>query len=302
MITVRVTAGSETDVESALRLLTQNVPVAYRDRQIQENLTAARNGELPLQGLLLAERDGKPVGAMLSIEQEGGCGSLWPPEVVGEDEEAVDALMQASINRLLAADNVILQSILDPKDRVGRERLERNGIPYLTDLIFMDHVFSQEPPISPETRLEYETYTSATHHRFVELLGLTYGGTLDCPELEGIRSAEEALASHRASGEFHPEYWRLYRETGRDVGVVLLAKHPDQWAWELVYMGVAPEERGRGWGERMLQEAIAGLPQERPQRIFLAVDTRNHYALKAYEALDFQVIDRRALHLRLQRR
>ena len=46
------------------------------------------------------------------------------------------------------------------------------------------------------------------------------------------------------SGDFDPARWKLYRVAGKDAGVLLVNAHPDQAAWEVVYVGVAHDCRG----------------------------------------------------------
>ena len=241
------------------------------------------------------------MGAILTIIQPGATGSIWPPEVLDSDDDVADALVEAAIDHLTAADVEIIQSIVDREEHAGRRILTRNGVPYLTDLVFMERRLDHNWPRDSGPSLAYICYEKGTHDRFVAMLEQSYQATLDCPELDGARTAEQALASHRAAGGVVPEFWRLYRSGGVDAGVLLLSEHPDQQAWELVYMGVAPSCRGRGLGRRMLLDALPSLPQRDSWTVFLAVDSRNRYACETYERLGFRTLATRALHLRLRR-
>ncbi len=297
MVTVQPAVGDDIDI--ALRFLTQQLPAEEQRQQIAATLSAAAAGELSLDGLLLARRDHRPVGALLTLLQDGGCASLWPPEVaVEQDVDVADALLQSAIGRLSSANVTFIQSIVEREELEGRRLLDKNGVPYLTDLVFMERNLNLAMP-ECGAELEFITYDQQTHRQFVDLLQRTYRATLDCPELDGMRTAEQALEGHRGTGTLHPEYWRLFRRDGNDVGVLLLSEHADQRAWELVYMGVAPEARGKGIGRDMLAMTLPLLPQQTSPTIFLAVDARNHYATAAYERIGFEVIATRALHLRL---
>ncbi len=290
----------DNDVEIALGFLTQHLPAAEQREQIAAALESAESGELSLDGLLLARRKDRPVGVMFTILQTEGIASLWPPEVAqGENADVADALMQTGIERLSEAGVSIMQAIVECDEFSGRQILTRNGLPYLTDLVFMERPLNQSLPDAADPELEFVTYQDETHDRFVNLLRESYRATFDCPELDGVRTAEQALAGHRATGEFDPEFWRLFRLDGRDVGVLLISAHSAQQAWELVYMGVVPEARGVSLGRRMLTATIPRLCTENFRTIFLAVDTRNRYALNAYERLGFVTVATRALHLQL---
>lgn len=299
MITVRPAVGP--DVEAAVRLLMQQVPQADRQQHVANALASAAHGELVLDDLLIGYRDAEPVGAILTVIQPGQTASIWPPEVANADDEMADALVAAAVRHLEAAGVTIIQSILEPDDHSGRQLLTRNGIGYLTDLLFMERNLDHHWPQDTRPPLKSVVYSTETHDRFVALLEQTYQATLDCPELDGIRTAEQALASHQAAGRFAAETWRLYCIDGVDAGVLLLSEHPDQRAWELVYMGVGPSCRGEGLGWRMLLDALPKLPRTAADTVFLAVDCRNRYASATYERLGFSALATRALHLYLTR-
>ena len=81
-------------------------------------------------------------------------------------------------------------------------------------------------------------------------------GTLDCARrLNGVRDIDDVVNGYQATGVFCPEKWQFVRSDGRDVGVLLLADHPKAKHWELMYMGLIPEVRGRGWGRQITRYA-----------------------------------------------
>jgi ribosomal protein S18 acetylase RimI-like enzyme len=67
--------------------------------------------------------------------------------------------------------------------------------------------------------------------------------------------------------------------------------------WEVVYLGLTPEARGRGLGRAAVSHAVE-LARTHAHLIELAVDVRNRPALKLYESTGFQIVDRRAVHIR----
>jgi hypothetical protein len=54
---------------------------------------------------------------------------------------------------------------------------------------------------------------------FHETLMRTYEGPGDCPELCGLRTADEVVAGYRAQGQFDPGNWWLAGAGGAPVGV-----------------------------------------------------------------------------------
>jgi hypothetical protein len=75
---------------------------------------------------------------------------------------------------------------------------------------------------------------------------------------------------------------------------LLLADHPDDDQWELVYMGIIPAARGRGWGLQITRHAqwLTGCAARR--RLILAVDAANQPAVAMYAAAGFQTWNRRS--------
>jgi len=80
--------------------------------------------------------------------------------------------------------------------------------------------------------------------------------------------------------------------------VLLLADHPSARHWELVYMGLVPEARGRGWGRQITQHAQLMARRAGVDRIVLAVDAANSPALEMYRAAGFEKWDRRHVLVR----
>ncbi|MGD0899924.1 MAG: GNAT family N-acetyltransferase [Thermoguttaceae bacterium] len=148
----------------------------------------------------------------------------------------------------------------------------------------------------PTTNLEFEPWSAAEHGRLSSIVEATYAETLDCPALDGIRNVEDVLAGYRLTGVFDPRRWLIVRRKGMDVGCLILADFPVQDTWELVYMGVVREARGRGWGRQIARRAqwMAGLSGR--LRLVLAVDARNTPALKMYAAAGFQEWDQRSVY------
>jgi ribosomal protein S18 acetylase RimI-like enzyme len=89
------------------------------------------------------------------------------------------------------------------------------------------------------------------------------------------------------------------RNAGKDVGVLLLADHPQGRHWELMYMALVPEARGRGWGRQITHYAQWLARGANVERVLVAVDVANTPAVKMYRDCGFEVWDRRAVFVRL---
>jgi hypothetical protein len=131
------------------------------------------------------------------------------------------------------------------------------------------------------------------------LVERTYQGSLDCPALDGVRRIADVLEGYRAIGIFDPTRWIIARHREQDIGCLLLADHPRDHQWELVYMGVVPEARGHGWGVAIARHAQWLARQAGRKRLVLAVDAANLPAIAVYAAAGFVTWDHRSVYLRI---
>src|SRR4029078_3835498 len=145
------------------------------------------------------------------------------------------ALLTSLAFRVEAQGAQFTQCLVDPEDAATPAVLERGGISYGTELLLLSRPLLRDsgPPLPSD--ISFESYSPSLHSAFASLVERTYAGTRDCPVLATVRGGEDSLAAHRATGEFVPSAWRLYRRGGRDIGVLLLAEHPDRDTWEVAY-------------------------------------------------------------------
>jgi ribosomal protein S18 acetylase RimI-like enzyme len=114
-----------------------------------------------------------------------------------------------------------------------------------------------------------------------------------------VRSLDEILAGHQAQGVYDPDRWWVALRQGRPAGVLILAEMPDAPAWDISYVGVVPEERGRGVGRELTCKALHEAHAGGATWVTLSVDSRNGPAWKLYEGLGFRPHDRREVFLAL---
>jgi ribosomal protein S18 acetylase RimI-like enzyme len=94
----------------------------------------------------------------------------------------------------------------------------------------------------------------------------------------------------------------IARRGQRDVGCLLLADHPLQNQWELVYMGIVPEARGMRLGLAVTRHAQRLAHGAGRERLVLAVDAANAPALELYRRAGFLAWDQRRVFLKIFRR
>ena len=127
----------------------------------------------------------------------------------------------------------------------------------------------------------------------IDALETSYQDTLDCPELCGLRTMNDVVDSHQASGDFNPSRWHLVYKDNQPAGCCLLTHMPQSNSVELVYLGIAPIARGLGLGRSLLQYAINQLGPLDIAEVTCAVDNRNDPAINVYKSLGFERFDAR---------
>ncbi|QOJ15361.1 MAG: GNAT family N-acetyltransferase [Planctomycetia bacterium] len=216
------------------------------------------------------------------------------PGRAGVDSHAQLLTLQALLADLRDSDITHVQVLLEPDDIERAHLLRTAGLRRMTALQYQ-HVDLRRPaaPCAIPGNAEWVSVESAGDARFCDIIGRTYEGTMDCPELAGFRTVADAYAGHVASREAGPYSWELLELGGAPVGVVLVSSGETAGSAELVYCGVVTAQRGRGAGDLLVARAIERARSGRATRLVLAVDDRNAPALRLYARHGLKAIARR---------
>lgn len=267
-------------------------------KQLSEMQMAVESGEVPLDDLLVALVDDRPIGAILAVRRAGGMAFVWPPATIDDTGGMARLLLQTIAQRLDSGGTQFAQCLLETDDAAAKTVMNDGGFPYLTDILLLNR--SVAAPADPlANALTTTAYEDETHGLFVQVMESTFDGTLDCPSLTRLRRGDEALAAHRASGGFDPALWQVFHSPDGTVGVLLCVEHSERRVREIAYMGVVPHARGRGIGRAMLCHTLEQARRADCDFLEVAVDACNRYALEIYRHLGFSVERRMAVHLRL---
>jgi ribosomal protein S18 acetylase RimI-like enzyme len=202
---------------------------------------------------------------------------------------AVGELLETVCSQFASRNIQLAQALLDPGDEPGRRVLESHGFVRMAELIYLNALIRR--PLSPPALagdLLVLNYAPETHALFAQAIGASYEKSLDCPGLNGVRNIEDIIAGHKVSGEFDPRHWYVLCQRGAQgkeevpLGVLLINRLPRGESAELVYLGLAPAARGRGFGEWMMRRAFTTAASMGVARLSLAVDSLNAPALKLY--------------------
>lgn len=239
------------------------------------------------------------VGAAWLRTLPGRVSSVTAPQTAAEAPEGTGAaLLCEAANVAQARDSAFVQALAEADDARARADFTAAGFEHPTDLLFLVAECQSGFDEPPRADLEWLAYRPERHRRLADLVERTYIDSRDCPQLDGVRAIDDVLAGYRATGQFDPDRWLIAVENGRDVGCLLLADHPHDDQWELVYLGVTPEFRGRGYGSALTHHALSMARRASRARVVLAVDAANRPAIEIYRRSGFETWERRAIYLR----
>lgn len=260
-----------------------HVPAAQRIERIGHGLQMLQLGAIDPRGVFIARQAGGIVAVQVCVALGGASTLFWLPTT---EDGVADALVQAGLDWARSNGCKIAQALAGRGDEPLMGPLIRRGFLGVTRLRQMVRDLTDLPYSSLEL-LQFASYASVPPELFAATLNRTYEGTLDCPEMNDERTIDDVVAGHKAQGAFHPDMWWLAYHGADPIGVIMLSQMPNGWMWELAYLGITAEWRGRGFGRSMAVHAMQTLRERGAFRLVLAVDERNTPALRLYESLGF---------------
>lgn len=259
--------------------------------------------EAAWSGLLIAADDTTPQetapsAAVWVQRQPGHTARLWPPH---SHSPRAPSLLRGALRWAATQDLRIVQTVIDSADEPAAARLRENGLPQLVDLLYLAAQPNPEQRQAlfasvPRPGVGFASIGDLPSPRLASLMRQIEDRSLDCPELHGTLSPEQAIEGFRHQGQYAPQHWCILRDQDRDAGVLLLAPHPQTSCWELMYMGILPAWRGLGLGRELIAEALRRTLRGGAERLLLSVDARNQPARALYAQAGFSQFARRGLH------
>lgn len=277
----------------ALRTLHAGLPAEKQDELVLVLSQAPLTDEAYWRGLLMAGSVADPAGAAWLQPLPGNFAVYWPPAA---SSPAARELFRAVGEVADAQRWPLVQLLAREDDEWNAELLEAGQFVRLARLDYMAVEPRRE---AAADGVEFVDRAGEHPRRLASLLEQTFVGTRDCPQLEGLRDLGDTVAGYRAQGAHDPALWYILRTAEQDAGVLLLTRHPASGNWELIYMGIVPEFRGMGLGQRIVRYAIDAAYRDQAAQLVLAVDAENRPALKIYHAAGFRAWDRQTVYGRL---
>jgi len=256
--------------------------------------------------LWCARRGRTCVGAAMVVERPGRTGLLLcsPPGAPGVDGGAVAMLARAISREALSGGLVMVQLFTRSAARDEIAMIKSAGFDLLAELVYMrlDLPARRSRRDGEAGDVTWRDYGHFSEGELADVIVSTYVNSLDCPALLGVRPMADIIASHKASGVFHPASWWILQQGASPAGCILVnhSASLDPTA-EVVYVGVAAAFRGRGLGRVMLRHAAGDACRQGLAAMTLAADAANTHAKRLYDSEGFYETERRLAYVLLNK-
>ncbi len=297
-----VEPATAADSADALRMLLGRSPQASIDDILPEaclpGIADLESKAVP--GLFCATNANDPqkiIGVIWARHAMPGVHSIWQafcrpksPVVESKLYEAIDNYLGSTPFRLARA----LADIESP----FQSRLAQIGFSHQTDIV--SRLWQPDAITTGWMPDGYSIHTlrPGQDDEFTQLMERTYQQSLDCPDLVKLLTAKDLLKFYRASTfATQSSFFLLYAES-EPAGCLVLTDDMDNESLELTYMGVAPNHRGNGLGQLLVNFAKERAYNGLARRLVVAVDRTNEPAWKIYEDAEFATYSTQALMVR----
>jgi ribosomal protein S18 acetylase RimI-like enzyme len=267
---------------------------------IRAALAAQANSRGDIDGLVAALREEELVAALPMRYQPGRTAQLWLPRLIaGESSQTAMLILNEATHIARQRGCSLVQALPESQESGELPLLEAAGFRHIADLLYMVSPLDQVLAEPQAVDLQLVPLAAANQDRLASMIDRSYIGTRDCPALNGVRSLEDVLEGYRSIGLFDPAYWFIVRHEDQDIGCLLLANHNNTGQWELVYLGLSPDARGRGYARWLVRQAQRLARHAGAGQLVLAVDADNAPAVSIYLRSGFVIWDRRPIYLRI---
>ncbi|MDP6380989.1 MAG: GNAT family N-acetyltransferase, partial [Phycisphaerae bacterium] len=236
------------------------------------------------------------LGVCFCVRLHGNVVAALPPRLMAGERGslAADLLAAAAEHIRSRHPRTLIQTLLPVKaPESEKQALLDAGMRHLATLVYLER---QSKPadarIELVSRLTWLPFERKTRNQFMEVIAATYVDSLDCPGLDGVRRMDDVLETHKHTGRFTPKCWHLAIFEGQPLGCVLTNPRRRQNVAELVYMGLVPAERRKGFGRQLALRAICDTSLLGLGALALAVDAANQPAVRLYDSLGFVEVSR----------
>lgn len=275
--------ASAGEIQPGLAIVLGSSGRAATSAQVGEFLHFADQRRIDVRALWVARDSQRLIHALLPVISPGRTMLLFIPSQSPPAMAAVAQMLLESVCHYYAQRDIHLaQVLLEATETSAQAFFADHHFVRIAELIYLQGPAPRGMKPAPRPALSYQAYSPANHMLLAQTISESYRNSLDCPALNGKRDIEDVIAGHKATGDFVPDLWQILCENNNPLGVLLLSSIPHSDALELVYLGLVPAARGRGFGDVLMQRAMQLLAGTGRRRLTLAVDSINTPALRLY--------------------
>jgi RimJ/RimL family protein N-acetyltransferase len=225
----------------------------------------------------------------LHLDGHGGATTLGYSCI---DDKALSQFMPFLFQELKEAGVKAWQTTTRPNNQNAYEPWKKLDFA-LCQTTEMSVSFVNNTPLETFDSIHLESFQPGRETDFAETLDSTYHDSQDTPELNFVRTPMEAFLSHRNHASNASQLYLIRDKNKQKVGCLFL--HGDEnnslkiaRNWELTYLGLTPDHRGKGLGRAAAIAALATAHSHGASGMILTIDNRNHIAKNLYESLGFR--------------
>ena len=239
------------------------------------------------------------IAAAYFIRLDGNVATLGGVRAMSGYEMQAGFLLQKFQHLLKRTGIAQIQALLDVDNLSSRMVMLNSPFRQVTTV---RHLWLNLHNMSPTAELPIAGYTFHPARRFqrseVEaLVEATFIGSLDCPEVDGLRTGSDVVNGFLESKAWDQSLpWWVLCDDHAPIGCALVNTHP-KGIFEFAYMGLIQSVRGRGLGRAVVDFAIRVCRTQGGSMVTTAVDTQNRPAVRIYESLGFAAIRELAVWL-----
>lgn len=229
------------------------------------------------------------VAAAYFVHLEGKVATLGGLRARRGYETLAGRLLNEFQSRLQVAGVSQIQALVDVNNVATKMAMLHSSFRQVTTVrhLLFDLVSVQPLRRAFDTRFQLRPACEFSRDTVNAIVEETFDGTLDCPELDGVRTSDEVVTGFLESKAWDQQLpWQVLCDGSKLVGCSFVNPHP-QNIFELAYVGLIPAVRGQGLGRMLVQSAIDDCRARGGRYLATAVDTQNWPACEIYRSLYF---------------
>jgi ribosomal protein S18 acetylase RimI-like enzyme len=298
---------------ASLEILWATIEPELRKQKVASTLIEAISHPDLLEGLFVCRFDTDVVGAVLVTQHAGRYAVICKPSFPLTQHsdtyrDCCTSLIQQAANWAHQNGSDLIQCLLEPNELDAKACFENAGFQPFTSIEYLGLDLADHPTAAglPENREFPDNFELAqiapqtNRQRWADILSQTYVATLDCAFLHRRRQMSDVIDGYINTGDRGTDDWYILTHKNLDAGCLILAEHSASNQTELVYFGVAPEQRGKGLGKNIVNNAIQIAAENGSSRLVLAVDQANQPAKDIYQRFGFSKWERRIALLKFK--